>query len=443
MRKAMIAAGLMAWASVSASAGGAMETDIQQWQTSNGATVLFVERHELPIVDVRVAFDAGSARDGDSAGLARLTNHLLLDGTSALNAGEIARQFERYGARVSTNSGRDTGEVSLRALSETARLDPVITNLADALANATFPVDAVDRVRQQMRLGLEQAQSSPSDLAERAFAQGIYGDHPYATPPGGTLASVPALSREAVVAFHQRHYTASNATIAIVGDLEQSDAQSIAEQLSGKLPTGEALPALPEVSLPSSAQTIRVPFQAEQTHVLIGQPSVRRGDQAYYPLYMANHMLGGSGLTSILAERMREERGLSYSSGSRITTGSRRGRFQMSTQVRNDALAEALEVMRGSFAELRNEGPNAERLEASRRNITGSFPLQLDSNRDLLGYVSSIGFHNLPHDYLAQFIERIEAMQASQVTRALNAQLNPAQMITVLVGPEATINAVD
>ncbi len=443
MRTGIMAAGIMAWASVSASAGGAMEADIQQWQTNNGAKVLFVARHELPIVDVQMAFDAGSARDGDSAGLARLTNHLLLDGTSALDAGEIARQFERYGARVSTNSGRDTAEVSLRALSEAARLDPVITNLADALADARFPTDAVERVRQQMRLGLEQAQSSPSDLAERAFAQGIYGDHPYASPPSGTLDSVLQLEREAVVAFHQRHYTASNATIAIVGDLEASRAKAIAEQLSSKLPTGKALPELPEVRLPTSAQTIRVPFQAEQTHVLIGQPSVRRGDETYYPLYMANHMLGGSGLTSILAERMREERGLSYSSGSRITTGARRGRFQMSTQVRNEALAEALDVMRGSFVELRDEGPNAERLEASRRNITGSFPLQLDSNRDLLGYVSSIGFHNLPHDYLAQFIARIEAMQASQVTGALNAQLNPAQMITVLVGPEATINAVD
>jgi zinc protease len=141
-----------------------MEAEIQQWQTANGAKVLFVARHELPIVDVRIAFDAGSARDGSTAGLARLTNNLLLDGTEALDAGEIARQFERYGARVSTNSGRDTGEVSVRALSEPARLDPVITNLADALANASFPADAVSRVRQQMRLGLEQAQSSPSDL---------------------------------------------------------------------------------------------------------------------------------------------------------------------------------------------------------------------------------------------------------------------------------------
>ena len=436
-------AGLMMAASVGASAGGAMEAEIQQWQTANGAKVLFVARHELPIVDVRIAFDAGSARDGSTAGLARLTNNLLLDGTEALDAGEIARQFERYGARVSTNSGRDTGEVSVRALSEPARLDPVITNLADALANASFPADAVSRVRQQMRLGLEQAQSSPSDLAERAFAKAIYGDHPYATPPGGTLESVASLEREAVVEFHQAHYTATNATIAIVGDLDQTQAKAIAEQLSAQLPAGEALAELPAVDLPTSAETIRVPFDAEQTHVLIGQPSVRRGDEAYYPLYMANHMLGGSGLTSILAERMREERGLSYSSGSRISTGARRGRFQMSTQVRNDALAEALEVMRGSLVELREDGPSAERLEASRRNITGSFPLQLDSNRDLLGYVSSIGFHNLPHDYLAQFIERIEAMQANQVTRALNEQLNPAQMVTVLVGPESAINAVE
>lgn len=154
-------------------------------------------------------------------------------------------------------------------------------------------------------------------------------------------------------------------------------------------------------------------------------------------------MLGGSGLTSILAERMREDRGLSYSSSSRLSTGARRGRFQMATQVRNDALGEALEVLRGSFAELRDEGPTDERMEASRRNITGSFPLQLDSNRDLLGYVSSIGFHDLPHDYLQQFVDRIEGMDKQAVRQALQDQLDPERMVTVLVGPEDIINAVD
>jgi len=231
--------------------------------------------------------------------------------------------------------------------------------------------------------------------------------------------------------------------LTVVGDLTRARAEAIAEQLSQALPAGEALPPLPEVELPDGPQTVRVPFEAGQTHVMVGQPSVRRGDEAYYPLYMGNHMLGGSGLTSILAERMREDRGLSYSSSSRLSTGAQRGRFQMATQVRNEALGEALEVLRGSFAELRDEGPSEERMEASRRNITGSFPLQLDSNRDLLGYVSSIGFHDLPHDYLQQFMERIETMDRQTVQAALQSQLDPEHMITVLVGPEAVINGVD
>ena len=424
-------------------AGGAMEADIQQWHTESGTKVLFVERHELPIVDLRVAFDAGSARDGDHPGLARLTSELLLEGTEAQDAGEIARSFERYGARVSTNSGRDTGEFSLRGLSDPARLEPVIEELAAVMQGASFPADALERVRRQMLLGLQQAKSSAADQAERAFTRAIYGDHPYASPPSGTTASVEALDRQAVVDFHTRHYTANNAVLTVVGDLTRARAEAIAEQLSQALPAGEALPPLPEVELPDGPQTVRVPFEAGQTHVMVGQPSVRRGDEAYYPLYMGNHMLGGSGLTSILAERMREDRGLSYSSSSRLSTGAQRGRFQMATQVRNEALGEALEVLRGSFAELRDEGPSEERMEASRRNITGSFPLQLDSNRDLLGYVSSIGFHDLPHDYLQQFMERIETMDRQTVQAALQSQLDPEHMITVLVGPEAVINGVD
>jgi len=429
---------LLATASVAA-----QELDIQRWRTGSGTEVLFVPRDELPIVDLRVVFDAGSARDGGQPGLARLVSNLLLEGTDELGAGEIARRFERYGARVSSDSGRDTAGVSLRALSDSARLEPVIRHLADVLAGASFPAQALERVRQRMLVGLRQAKASPSEIAERTFVEAIYGDHPYASPPDGTEASVSSLDREQVRRFHRRYYAAANATIAIVGDLERADAEAVAERLGAALPEGERAEPLPEVSLPEAARTIRVPFDAGQTHVVMGHPSVARGDEAYYPLYLANHVLGGGGLTSMLAERMRVERGLSYSSSSSLTAGARRGRFQMGTQVRNDALAEALAVMRDTLAGLRTEGPGPERLEASRRNITGSFPLRLDSNRDLLGYVATIGFHDLPDDYLARFVRRIEALDAAKVTRALHEHIRPQRMITVLVGPKETIEAVD
>jgi len=132
MIRRLILASLAFWAASAA----AQELDIQRWQAAGGAEVLFVERTELPIVDVRVVFDAGSARDGDHPGLARLVSNLLLEGTDALSSGEIARRFERYGARVSTDSGRDTANVSLRALSGAERLDPVIERAETA--NGTF-----------------------------------------------------------------------------------------------------------------------------------------------------------------------------------------------------------------------------------------------------------------------------------------------------------------
>lgn len=422
-----------------ATAAPAQSPDIQRWQTDNGAEVLFVQREELPIVDLRLVFDAGSARDDGYPGLARMVSNLLLEGTGELAAGDIARRFERYGARVSSDSGRDTANVTLRALSDPERLDPVIGHLADVLADPAFPESAVERVRQQMLLGLQEQESSPSALAERAFMRAIYAEHPYASPPDGTPEAVEALDRTRLDAFHGRYYVAANATLAIVGDLERDAAEALAERLSGALPDGEPAVPLAAVSLPESARTVRVPFDSGQTHVLMGHPSVARGDEAYYPLYLANHMLGGGGLTSMLTERMREERGLSYSSRSTLTAAQRRGRFEMSTQVRNDALGEALEVFRGTLQELREEGPDPERLEASRRNITGSFPLQLDSNRDLLGYVASIGFHDLPEDYLSQFVERIETLEREAVTAALREHIHPERMITVLVGPEDVI----
>ena len=423
--------------------GGAMEVDIQEWQTDKGARVLFVERGELPIVDLRITFDAGSARDDGQPGLARMVSNLLLEGTEDRSAGEIARSFERHGARVSTGSGRDTAEVSLRSLSDPERLEPSVENLAQVLAGAAFPDDALERVRQQMLLGLRQAESSPSSLAERAFARAIYGDHPYATPPGGEAESLQAMTRADVQGFHQGHYTAANGVIAIVGDLDRSQAEDIARRIAGALPDGTTLEPLPTVTMPDEPMTVRIPFDAEQTHVVAGQPSISRGDDQYHALYLANHILGGGGLTSLLAERMREERGLSYSSSSSLTAGVRAGRFQMATQVRNEALEEALTVLRGSLDELRDEGPSDDRLEASVRNITGSFPLQLDSNRALLGYVATMGFHDLPRDYLPRFVERIDALQVEDVRGALRERIPSQRLVTVLVGPSEVIEAVE
>ncbi len=432
----VLAAGLL----MTSAAAGAVE--IQRWEDDSGADVLFVEARELPIVDIQLTFDAGAARDGDQPGLARLTSNLLLEGTGELNAGEVARRFEAEGARIGTDSARDMGIVSLRSLSREENLNTVVDDLATILAEPAFPEAALQRVRSQMLVGLRRDQAQPASLGGRAFMEALYRDHPYSIPPDGTPESLQALNRADVTAFHQRYYVASNLTIAIVGDMDRERAEEIAARLARALPVGEPAPKLPPVPPRESAETIRIPFDSGQVHIYVGQPAVARGDDAYYPLYLGNHILGGSGLVSVLAQELREERGLSYSSYSLLAPAAREGRFQMGTQVRADAAGVALTVLRGSLSELRDEGPTPDQMEDAQRNITGGFPLALDSNGDLVGYIAMMGFYDLGLEYLDRFPERIEALSAGDVGTALRRQLDPDTMVTVLVGPEADIEAI-
>lgn len=426
--------------SLPAAAGAAMP-EIQHWTTANGARVYFVATPVLPIVDLSLIFDAGSARDGDKPGLAALTGHLLTDGTKRLDAGEIARQFERYGARVATDNGRDTASLALRSLSAPESLQPTLANLVKVLGEPTFPAAAFKQRREQMLIDLRQQQEDPDSIAERAFMQALFGDHPYASPPEGTAEGVKGITRDDVIAFHNRYYVAANAVIAIVGDLQRSQAESIANQLAGALKRGSAAPALPPVPELKAAKLIRRPFDSSQTHILIGEPAISRKSPDYIPLYIANHIFGGNGLVSLLADQMREQRGLSYNTSSYLVSAAQRGWFELGSQVRNDKLEEALRVLGDTLRSYTASGPTEQRLEAAQRNITGSFPLSLDSNQKILDHVAMIGFYQLPLDYLQTFEKGVASASLQEVHKAFQEHIDPSRMVTVLVGPKAVIDS--
>jgi len=432
--RGLLAAGAVAAAFWTAGAAAALP-QIQHWQTDNGARVYFVPTHSLPIVDVRLTFDAGGARDGDTPGLARLTNELVTAGTDKLDAGAIARGFENEGARVDNDSRQDMAYLHLRSLSEEDHLKASLDLFRRVLANASFPAAGLKRTRRQMLVGLKQQLQDPGEIAERRLQKDIYGGHPYGTPADGTVKGLRAVRRDDVRRFYQRYYVAHNLVVAIVGDVSRERAEQIAGRLADARPAGEAAPELPKVQPPAKAKTERIDFSSKQTHILLGEPAVARGAPDWHALYVANHILGGGGLTSRLAKEMREKRGLSYSTSSFFAPAARAGRFEIQTQVRNDKRDEALSVLRDTLMDFYENGPTQDELDSAKRNITGSFPLQLDSNRDILGYVAMIGFYDLPLDYLQTFRDKVQQVTVEEVHKAFQRHVDPDRLITVMVGP--------
>lgn len=407
---------------------------IQSWQTANGAKVLFVEAPGLPMVDLRVVFDAGSARDGSLPGLAALTSSLLTEGAGPWDANQIAERLEAVGAEMDAGALRDMAWVSVRTLTESGPLDVAVETITAVLGQPRFEGSALQRNRQAMLVALRRDEQNPGTVAQKAFYRAIFGDHPYATDTGGSAESLAAITHEDVQGFHRRHYVAANAVVAIVGDLDRTRAEQLAQRVTDKLAVGQHAPLLPEVPALSGAQWVSKRFPSSQTHVLMGQPGMHRGDPDYFVLYLGNHILGGSGLVSLLSEEVREKRGLSYSVYSYFSPMRRNGPFVVGAQTQNAKAGEAIEVMQTTLQRFMDEGPSEQELEAAKRNITGGFPLRIASNSKIVEYLAMIGFYDLPLDYLDRFVGRIEDISAEQIRSTFQRRLDPQRFVTVTVG---------
>ncbi len=406
---------------------------IETWQTSKGAKVMFVAAPDLPMVDVRVVFDAGSARDGKLPGLAKLTNAVLDQGAGDWGADQIAERLENSGVEISNGSLRDMAWYSFRSLTEPDALQVALETLAAVLAKPRFAESDVERTRQQMQIGLRQSLQSPGTVASRAFYRNVYGEHPYAHDPSGEPGSLARIRLTDLQRFHGEFYVARNAVIAIVGALDRGQAERIAEQLTAGLAAGGHAPTVP---VPAGLERKRdhQSFPSSQSHIYLGQLGMARHDPDYFPLYVGNHVLGGSGLVSILGEEVRNKRGLSYSVYCYFSPMRASGPFVMVAQTKNDQAEQADRVMRETLQRFIEQGPSEVELRATIQNITGGFPLRIASNNKIVEYIAMMGFYAYPLDWLDTMVAKVEAVTVDQVRDAFRRRVDPQQLVSVMVG---------
>jgi zinc protease len=190
------------------------------------------------------------------------------------------------------------------------------------------------------------------------------------------------------------------------------------------------------VSELADAQLIQQTYPSTQTTILMGQPGISRDDPDYFPLYVGNHILGGSGLVSQLSDELREKRGLTYGVYSYFRPMQQLGPYQFALQTRNEKAQEALQVLRDTLTAFIEKGPTEADLASAKQNITGGFALRVDSNSKIADYLAMIGFYDLPLDYLDSFNDKVNAVTVAQIKDAFERRVNADKMLTVLVGGE-------
>ncbi|HEN8713347.1 TPA: insulinase family protein [Pseudomonas putida] len=410
------------------------QLNIQNWTTAEGARVLFVEARELPMFDLRVTFAAGSSQDGNTPGLATLTNAMLNEGVAGKDVTAIAEGFEGLGADFGNGSYRDMAVASLRSLSVKDKREPALKLFAEVAGKPTFPEDALKRIKNQLLAGFEYEKQNPGKIAGKALFGKLYGEHPYAHPSDGSAESIPGITLEQLRAFHAKAYAAGNAVIALVGDLSREEAETIAAQVSAALPKGPAL-AKPAQPVEPEAGATHIDFPSKQTHLMLAELGIDRQDPDWPALSLGNQILGGGAFGTRLMSEVREKRGLTYGVYSVFSPMQVRGPFMINLQTRAELSEGTLKLVQGILADYLKSGPTQQELDDAKRELAGSFPLSNASNASIVGQLGAIGFYNLPLTWLEDFMQQSQALTVEQVKAAMNKHLAADKLVIVTVGP--------
>lgn len=428
---------LTLWAALPAQAA----IPIEHWTHASGARVYLVPSPSIPMLDVQVDFDGGSRRDpARQAGLASVTAGLLsdgvaaLDGQPALDENQLSEAWVDLGAQFGAQASSDRFSVSLRTLTEPELLDRAVALAARQLAAPAWPERVWQRDRERILASLKEAETRPGTHASRAFERAVYGSHPYGQQTEAT--SLKAIGVSDMRAFYRRHVVACRAQVTMVGAIDRARADRIVGQLMAAVqPHGcTTLPAVPEVAPLARAVEERLPFDAAQAQVLIGQPGIARAHPDFFPLFVGNYILGGGGFVSRLTTEVREKRGLSYSVYSYFAPGRHAGAFQIGLTTRPDQAAQAVEVSREVVRKFVAQGPTEAELQAAKDFLINGFALRIDSNRKLLDNVANIAWNGLPLNYLDTWTEQVRRVSVADIRRAFAKAIQPERMVTVVVG---------
>ncbi len=418
---------------------------IVHFNTKSGVPVSFVRAAALPIVDIDLRFNAGSARDGslraDGFGIASMTATMLTQGSKKLAENDFTRAVETLGIDLSSSAYKDMFTISLRSLSDDEHLLPAVDLMTQMLTEPSFDKATLARNKARLLVGLQQQKQDPSSLASLAFNEALYGKHPYAHPSSGTLTSVPSIEQQDLIAFKDRYLVAANASLAITGNLSIDQAKKLAEDITANLPKGQAASVLAEPKALTKGQHIHIDFPSSQTTVLMGQLGSKRAtdpkeQQQQTNFAVGNEVLAGGDFNARLMTEIRQNLGYTYGISGSMSPMLTRGPYQISFSTRNDKARMAIDASLKVINETLAQGITASEMQLTTDNLKNSFPMSFASNIGINGLLGTMNFYKLPDDYLTNYMSRINNVQLAEVNKTLRDTLDPNNFLIVTVGQD-------
>ena len=420
------------------------ELRVPTWTASkgaNGAELIVSEKRDLPLVAFSITFLGGADQfePPDRRGVAGMAAAMLSEGTKSRTGEALSDALQLLGTTVSVGVGAESGAISF--VSTTARFAATLEILADMLLNSTFPPDALERLRAQRLVALNQAKAQPSAISARVFPRVVYGDaHPFGQAQ--TESSIRAITRDDVLAFHRAYFKPGRALISVVGDTTPASVRPIiGRSLSTWTAGGErptfSYPALPAAK-PTTIYLVDKPGAAQST-IAIGLPGPPRNTPDYFALQVMNTILGGM-FQSRLNANIREEKGYSYGVGSGFGFGKGPRPFRTSGDIVGDktdlALVEFMKELRGILGA---RPVTDEELRTAKESLVQRLPGTFASVSAINGALTGLWIEGLPDNYYQQYAKNIGSVAVADVLRVAKKYLDLDHLAIVIVGDRASI----
>lgn len=411
----------------------------------NGVRVWTVEHHQVPLVAVLALLPVGASADPpDRPGLAAITGDMLDEGCGDRSALELHDVLGRMGAQLELDVGYDATVIGLATLARA--LDGGLEIVRDMLARPRFEQREFDRVRELRLNRLLQLKDLPPAVADRAFAQLLYKNHPYGHLPIGSEGSLRALTVRDIAAFHQRVTAPSRTTVILVGD-GTHDALFGAAARAFETWTVDSPGAIADpasfVAPPPPPSPVALVHRAgaAQSELRVGHVAQPRRTPDYHALLVLNMVLGGQ-FVSRVNLNLRERKGYTY--GARTAFEFRRapGPFVMQASVQAEATADALHEAIAELRAIRGERPiTGDELELGRASLTRGYPRNFETADQIARAAAQMALYDLPEDYYTTFVRTVLALTADQVTAAAEKYIDPSRLLSVVVGDRDKIGA--
>ncbi len=410
----------------------------QEATLANGVRVVLVESHRDPVVAFRLTLPAGNAYvPAGKEGLAGMVAQLLTKGAGARSADELATAIESAGGSIGGSAGDDFVSVAGSVLSNNTAL--AMQLLGDAVARPTFPERELELARQQSLSALQLELSQPAAIARRIFDAAVYGAHPYGRSP--TPASVRAITRADLVAYHQARLRPQGALLVVAGDVTMPQLRAVAERsFAGWTGAPAAAPALAAPAAPARTELVLVNRPGSvQANIVAGNLTGGPADPTRYAATVANKLLGG-GTDARLFEILRERRGWTYGAYSSLSRPRGVGVFSATAEVRNEVADSALVELMAQLRRVGAEPVPANELENAKGALVGVFPLTVETAQQVAEQVATVRTLGLPADYLQTYRTRIAAVTAAEMQRAAQTYVRPDRALVVVVGDAAKLH---